>query len=70
MDTNLNKEELIQVVAKLESQVDFLESELTYLNRLLINVGFPEGTKTLKTTAEELLAEGAPGVHQEYYKGL
>ena len=70
MDKNLNKEELIQVVAKLESQVDFLESELTYLNRLLIDVGFPEGTKTLKATAEELLAEGAPGVHQEYYKGL
>lgn len=70
MDKNLNSKGLNQVVAQLESKVDFLESELTYLNRLLVNVGFPEGIETLKATAEELLAEGETGMHQEYHKGL
>jgi len=43
-------------IALLESQVDLLETELTHLNEMLINCGFPEGIKTLKATVEELLA--------------
>jgi hypothetical protein len=43
-------------IAFLESQVDLLETELTTLNELLLNCGFPEGIKTLKSTVEELLA--------------
>lgn len=68
MDKNLNNEELKTRVATLESQVDLLEAELTYLNGLLVKVGFPEGIETLKVTAEELLADGviAP---QEHLKG-
>ena len=54
MDKNLNNEELRTRVATLESQVDLLEAELTYLNGLLVEVGFPEGIETLKATAEEL----------------
>lgn len=46
-------------VASLESQIDHLETELSYLNTLLINCGFPEGIATLKQTAEELLRETA-----------
>ncbi|MDN3509506.1 MAG: hypothetical protein P0S93_05815 [Candidatus Neptunochlamydia sp.] len=69
MDKNLNKEDLKARVAKLESQVDLLEAELTYLNGLLIEVGFPEGIKTLKATAEELLAEGIPSFHEKHLKG-
>lgn len=46
-------------VASLESKVDMLESELTYLNDMLIRCGFPEGIKTLKETVQELLAEEA-----------
>lgn len=71
MDKNLNnKEALAHTIAKLESKIDFLETELTYLNGLLFNVGFPEGIVTLKATAEELLAEEAFGFHQQYHKGL
>jgi len=71
MDKNLNnKEALVQTIAKLESQLDFLETELTYLNGLLFNVGFPEGIVTLKATAEELLAEESFGFHQQHHKGL
>jgi uncharacterized coiled-coil protein SlyX len=43
-------------IAFLESHVDLLETELTHLNELLVNCGFPEGIKTLKSTVEELLA--------------
>ncbi len=69
MDKNLNNEELRTRVAALESQVDLLESELTYLNGLLIEVGFPEGIETLKATAEELLAEGVIA-SQEHLEGM
>ena len=44
-------------VASLESKVDMLESELMYLNDMLMRCGFPEGVKTLKETVKELLAE-------------
>jgi hypothetical protein len=44
-------------VAALESKVDHLETELTYIHGLLVQCGFPEGIKTLKETAEELISE-------------
>jgi len=69
MNKNLNNEELRTRVATLESQVDLLEAELTYLNGLLVEVGFPEGIETLKATAEELLAEGVI-VPQEHLEGM
>jgi hypothetical protein len=54
-------------VAYLETKVDMLESELSYLNDMLVRCGFPEGIMTLKATVEELLAEeGSPWEqHQE-----
>jgi len=48
-------------MAQMESQIDMLETELFYLNDLLIECGFPEGIKTLKETALELLAENGAG---------
>ena len=66
MDNNLKEEALKARIAKLESQVDHLEAELTYLDGLLIEVGFPEGITTLKETAEELLADG---LHHEHVEG-
>lgn len=44
-------------VASLESKIDMLESELTYLNDMLMKCGFSDGIKTLKETVLELLAE-------------
>jgi prefoldin subunit 5 len=46
-------------VAVLESKIDMLESELMYLNDMLIRCGFSEGITTLKETVQELLAEDA-----------
>ena len=52
MDQNIKK-----VLAGLQSRIDHLETELSYLNELLIKCGFDEGIITLKSTAEELVAE-------------
>ena len=52
----MDNKELNGKIAILETQVDILESELSYLNRLLVNCGFPEGIQTLKRTVEELLS--------------
>jgi hypothetical protein len=43
--------------ARLESKVDLLETELSYLDTMLKKSGFPNGITTLKETVEELLAE-------------
>ena len=50
MDTNSH-------IAALESQVDHLETELSYLNKILVQCGFPEGIATLKETVMEMLQE-------------
>ena len=42
-------------VAKLESLCDQLQSEMNYIDKLLVEVGFEEGLKTLKAAAIELL---------------
>lgn len=53
-----NKEQLLKArVASLESHVDMLESELGYLNDMLVRCGFSDGIQTLKETVMELLAE-------------
>lgn len=52
-----NKDELNKRIAWLESRLDQVETELSHLNQLLENCGFPEGVKTLKNTISELLAE-------------
>ncbi len=56
---NRTLHELKARVASLESTVDMLESELVYLNEMLVRCGFPEGIRTLKDTVEELLQEEA-----------
>ncbi len=52
----MDTKELNSKIAGLETQVDILESELCYLDQLLIKCGFPEGVQTLKKTVEELLS--------------
>lgn len=47
-------------IARLESQVDYLETELEQLNYLLTKVGFTEGITTLKETIESIFNEQAP----------
>jgi len=60
----MENQDLLAHIASLESKVDFLESELTYLNQILIRSGFPEGIQTLKMTVEELLTEEAEAAHK------
>ncbi len=54
-----NTTELNSKIAGLESHVDLLESELSYIDQLLLKCGFPQGIKTLKMTVEELLSESS-----------
>lgn len=45
----------MNLLASLQSKIESLESELHYLNKILIEYGFPEGIKTLKDAVEEVL---------------
>jgi len=44
-------------IAALESRIDLLETEFSYLNRILIDCGFANGIETLKMTVEEVISE-------------
>lgn len=46
-------------VARMQSKLDYLETELAHLNDLLVQCGFPKGIETLKEAASELIAEDA-----------
>lgn len=43
------------IIARLESRLDILETELSNLNQLTKQVGFCDGIETLRAAAEELL---------------
>ena len=51
------EENLKKQVAALESQLDLLETEITGLDDVLKQCGFPEGIVTLKQTVKELISE-------------
>lgn len=51
-------------IATLESLVDHLKTEISYLNEILIRCGFPEGIVTLKKTVEEVLTEETPSPYK------
>jgi hypothetical protein len=53
----MDNKDLHKQVAVLESQLDMVESELSYLNNLLVQCGFTEGTNSLKATLLEILDE-------------
>lgn len=49
--------EINKKLASLESLVDYLKTEISYLNQILIDCGFSEGIITLKAAAAEFLAK-------------
>ncbi len=51
----MGDKQLYRKIAKLESLCDQLQSEMNYIDKILREVGFEEGLKTLKTAAIELL---------------
>lgn len=53
----MTHDELLRKVSELESVKDQLQTELCYLDRLLREIGFQEGLRTLKIAAQELLEE-------------
>lgn len=58
--------DLKKLTAYLESKVDMLETELSYLDVMLRRCGFPEGIQSLKLAVTEVLRakekeEGAQG---------
>ena len=57
----MNKSQLEQKIARLESIHDQLESELIYVDGLLRSVGFPKGLASAKEVALELLEESNQG---------
>ena len=46
-------------LARLESQIDLLETERSHLHEMLIRCGFSNGIQTLKETVQEVLEEQA-----------
>ena len=54
---NLKEKKLEKSCARLESQIDVLETEIRVMDKLLLDVGFPEGIRSLKKAAEELLSD-------------
>lgn len=53
----MNQQEMKAKLAGLESKCDVLETELEYLNRLLMRCGFSDGLASFKLTVEALLKE-------------
>lgn len=53
----MQKKDLVQKVAKLESVNDQLAAEIRELDRLARNLGFSDGIETLKAAAIELIEE-------------
>ena len=55
----MNTQKMRAQLAGLESKCDVLETELEYLNRLLVRCGFSDGLSSFKVTVEALLREDA-----------
>ncbi len=61
----MTKKQLQKKIAQLEFVHDQLDAELSYVNDLLMSVGFPKGLESAKEVALELLAEAEQESHQE-----
>ena len=54
----MNKLQLQQKIARLESIQDQLETEIDYVDTLLKSVGFPNGITSAKEVALEIIQNG------------
>ena len=61
----MNNKQYEKTIAKLVSKVDMMEAELIYLNKILVQAGFPEGIRTLKDSVEELLEGGVEVIRSQ-----
>lgn len=53
---DLNKE-LLQKIAQLETQNDYLITELDYIDEILRKVGFEHGLATIKAVVEDVVLQ-------------
>lgn len=54
----MTKAQLQKKIAHLESVNDHLLTEVGYVDQLMRMIGFSEGLKTVKVTAEEIIKKG------------
>ena len=54
----MTKAELLKKIARLESVNDQLSTEVSYIDHLMKLVGFVDGLKTIKATAQEIIDKG------------
>ena len=52
----MNKQER-RDLARLETKVDVLETEISYIDNMLRESGFPDGLSTLKAAVREILTD-------------
>lgn len=53
----MTKAQLQKKIAQLEFSQDQLEAELSYVNELLMSVGFPQGLASAKEVALEIIQD-------------
>ena len=53
----MTKENLLKKIAQLETANDQLLTEITHIDHLMRLVGFADGIRTIKATAEELIVQ-------------
>lgn len=54
----MTKAQLLQKIARLESINDQLVTEVSYVDNLMKMLGFSEGLKSVKNTAQEIIDNG------------
>ncbi len=62
----MTKEHMLKKISELESINDQLQAEVRYLDKLLRQVGFEDGLKTLKFAAQELIEQDRQPEDEEY----
>jgi hypothetical protein len=68
-EEDMTKEQMLKKISELESINDQLQTEIRYLDKLLREVGFEEGLKTLKFAAKELIEQDRRIDHEEESSG-
>ena len=61
----MTKEQMLKRISELESINDQLQTEIRYLDKLLREVGFEHGLKTLKHAAKELIDQDKHGYEEQ-----
>lgn len=62
------KVQLKKKIAQLESVNDHLLTEVTYIDQLMRMIGFAEGIKTVKATAQEMLKQSYNMSYDDEYE--